>query len=79
MQGIVSIGVSAAKILAEDISQEYCVRRKDETDVVRGRIETYIQSSLCTAFAQVSLYCELVLLDLFLLPSFFFYLTMSVR
>jgi hypothetical protein len=57
MQGIVSIGVSAAKILVEDISQEYRVRRKEETDVVRGRIETCIQSSLCTAFAQVSLYC----------------------
>lgn len=52
MQGIVSIGVSAAKILVEDISQEYRIRRKEETDVVRHRIDTYIQSSLRTAFAQ---------------------------
>ena len=61
MQGIVSIGVSAAKIFVEDKSQEYHIM-KEGTDVVRGRIETYIQSSLRTAFAQVSLYCELVLL-----------------
>uniref|UniRef100_A0ACD5TYD9 Uncharacterized protein n=1 Tax=Avena sativa TaxID=4498 RepID=A0ACD5TYD9_AVESA len=52
MQGIVSIQVSAAKILAEDISQEYRVRRKEQTDVVCSRIETYIRSSLRTAFAQ---------------------------
>jgi hypothetical protein len=71
MQRIVSIGVSAAKILVEDISQEYHIRRKEETDVVRGRIEAYIRSSVCAAFAQVSLYCELVLLGPFLLLSFF--------
>ncbi|XP_022881559.1 uncharacterized protein LOC111398731 [Olea europaea var. sylvestris] len=52
MQSIVSIGVSAAKILVEDISNEYRRRRKNETDVVRSRIETYIRSSLRTAFAQ---------------------------
>ncbi|KAK1608633.1 hypothetical protein QYE76_032306 [Lolium multiflorum] len=52
MEGIVSIGVSAAKILVEDISQEYHIRRKQETDVVRGRIEAYIRSSVCAAFAQ---------------------------
>ena len=55
MQGIISIGVSAAKIFVEHKSQEYCGRRKEETDIVRGRIETYIRSSLRTAFAQVSL------------------------
>ncbi|CAI9784905.1 unnamed protein product [Fraxinus pennsylvanica] len=52
MQSIVSIGVSVAKILVEDISNEYRRRRKNETDVVRSRIDTYIRSSLRTAFAQ---------------------------
>lgn len=51
MQGIVSLGVSAAKILVEDISNEYRRKRK-EVDVARSRIETYIRSSLRTAFAQ---------------------------
>lgn len=55
MQGIVSIGVSAARVLVEDISHEYRRRRKEETDVARSRVETYIRSSLRTAFAQVSL------------------------
>ncbi|VAI17563.1 unnamed protein product [Triticum turgidum subsp. durum] len=54
MQGIVSIGVTAAKVLVEDISHEYRRRRKEETDVARSRIETYVRSSLRTAFAQVS-------------------------
>jgi hypothetical protein len=58
MQGIVSLGVSAAKILVEDISNEYRRKRKGEVDVVRARIDTYIRSSLRTAFAQVSL-CNL--------------------
>uniref|UniRef100_A0A6M2ELW9 MHD1 domain-containing protein n=1 Tax=Populus davidiana TaxID=266767 RepID=A0A6M2ELW9_9ROSI len=52
MQGIVSLGVSAAKILVEDISNEYRRKRKGEVDVVRTRIDTYIRSSLRTAFAQ---------------------------
>lgn len=54
MQGIVSIGVSAAKVLVEDISHEYRRRRKEDTDVARSRVETYIRSSLRTAFALVS-------------------------
>jgi hypothetical protein len=58
MQGIVSLGVLAAKILVEDISNEYRRKRKSEVDVARTRIETYIRSSLRTAFAQVSL-CNL--------------------
>ncbi|KAJ8531365.1 hypothetical protein K7X08_026799 [Anisodus acutangulus] len=53
MPTIVSIGVSAAKILVEDISNEYRRRRKSEVDVARGRIDTYIRSSLRTAFAQL--------------------------
>lgn len=53
MQSIVSLGVSAAKILVEDISQEYRRKRREEVDVARTRIETYIRSSLRTAFAQV--------------------------
>ncbi|KAK9058867.1 hypothetical protein SSX86_023711 [Deinandra increscens subsp. villosa] len=53
MQSIVSLGVSAAKILVEDISNEYRRRRKNETDVARSRTDTYIRSSLRTAFAQI--------------------------
>ncbi|KAM7519420.1 hypothetical protein LguiB_018382 [Lonicera macranthoides] len=50
MQSVLSIGVLAAKILVEDISHEY--RRKKEVDVGRGRVDTYIRSSVRTAFAQ---------------------------
>ncbi|XP_042004070.1 protein unc-13 homolog [Salvia splendens] len=53
MQSIVSIGVVAAKILVEDISNEYRRRRKNEVDVALSRIDTYIRSSLRTAFAQM--------------------------
>lgn len=54
MQTIVSIGVVSAKILVEDISNEYRRRRKNEVDVALSRIDTYIRSSLRTAFAQAS-------------------------
>ncbi|KAF9615841.1 hypothetical protein IFM89_026729 [Coptis chinensis] len=54
MESIVSLGVLAAKILVEDISNEYRRRRKGEVDVARDRIDTYIRSSLRTAFAQAS-------------------------
>ncbi|KAL1552404.1 protein unc-13 [Salvia divinorum] len=53
MKSIVSIGVVAAKILVEDISNEYRRRRKNEVDVALSRIDTYIRSSLRTAFAQL--------------------------
>ncbi|XVF35436.1 hypothetical protein REPUB_Repub18cG0145700 [Reevesia pubescens] len=52
MQSIVSLGVSTAKILVEDVSTEYRRKRKGEVDVARNRIDTYIRSSLRTAFAQ---------------------------
>lgn len=52
-QGIISLGVSAAKILVEDISNEYHHKRREETDVARSRVDTCIQSSLRTAFVQV--------------------------
>lgn len=52
MQEMVSIGMSTANILAE--SCEYHPGTKKKTDVERSRIVTYIQSSLRTAFAQVS-------------------------
>ncbi|KAL8063316.1 hypothetical protein ABFX02_01G020000 [Erythranthe guttata] len=52
MESIVSVGVLAAKILVEDISNEYRRRRKNEVDVALSRIDTYIRSSLRTAFAQ---------------------------
>ncbi|CAL9186990.1 unnamed protein product [Musa hybrid cultivar] len=51
-QGIISLGVSAAKILVEDISNEYRRKRREESDVARSRVDTYIRSSLRTAFAQ---------------------------
>ncbi|KAF8388929.1 hypothetical protein HHK36_025611 [Tetracentron sinense] len=57
MQSIVSLGVSAARILVEDISHEYRRKRKEEVDVARNRIDTYIRSSLRTAFAQAKLKC----------------------
>ncbi|CAN4076668.1 unnamed protein product [Withania somnifera] len=53
MPTIVSVGVSAAKILVEDISNEYRRRRKGDVDVARSRTDTYIRSSLRTAFAQL--------------------------
>lgn len=52
MPNIVSLAVSAAKVLVEDISHEYRRKRKGEVDVARSRIDTYIRSSLRTAFAQ---------------------------
>ncbi|KAK1312497.1 hypothetical protein QJS10_CPA07g00841 [Acorus calamus] len=52
MEIIVSLGVSAAKILVEDISHEYRRKRREVVDVARTRIDTYIRSSLRTAFAQ---------------------------
>lgn len=56
MHGIVSLGVVSAKILVEDISTEYRRRRKGEVDVAQNRVDTYIRSSLRTAFAQASFY-----------------------
>ncbi|XP_047307376.1 protein unc-13 homolog [Impatiens glandulifera] len=52
MECIISLGVSAAKILVEDISNEYRRKRKGEVDVARNRVDTYIRSSIRTAFAQ---------------------------
>ncbi|KAJ4951979.1 hypothetical protein NE237_028811 [Protea cynaroides] len=52
MENIVSLGVTSAKILVEDISHEYRRKRKEEVDVARNSIDTYIRSSLRTAFAQ---------------------------
>ncbi|KAJ9688334.1 hypothetical protein PVL29_014167 [Vitis rotundifolia] len=51
MQIVLSLGVTAAKILVEDISHEYRRKRK-EVDVARDRVDTYIRSSLRAAFAQ---------------------------
>ncbi|KAL6646591.1 hypothetical protein ACP70R_015668 [Stipagrostis hirtigluma subsp. patula] len=52
MEDIVSIGITSAKILVEDISDKCHSGTKEVTDVVRSRIETYIRSSLRAAFAQ---------------------------
>lgn len=54
MQSIVSLGVTSAKTLAEGVSNEYRRRRKNEIDVALKSIDTYIRSSLRTAFAQAS-------------------------
>ncbi|XP_059638197.1 protein unc-13 homolog [Cornus florida] len=51
MQNVISLGVSAAKILVEDISHEYRRKRKD-VDVAHNRVETYIRSSIRSAYAQ---------------------------
>ncbi|CAO2822895.1 unnamed protein product [Amaranthus hypochondriacus] len=51
MQSIATLAVTSAKILVEDISQEYRKKRK-EVNVARDRVETYIRSSVRTAFAQ---------------------------
>ncbi|KAK2979553.1 hypothetical protein RJ640_027417 [Escallonia rubra] len=53
MQSVLSLGLSAAKIMIEDISQEYRRNRK-EVDVLCARVDTYIRSSLRAAFAQAS-------------------------
>ncbi|XP_022882466.1 uncharacterized protein LOC111399403 [Olea europaea var. sylvestris] len=50
MQSVLSLGASAAKILAEDVSHEY--RRKRKVDVAYGRFDTYIRSSVQNAFSQ---------------------------
>ncbi|CAA7410096.1 unnamed protein product [Spirodela intermedia] len=52
MQSIVSLGVSSAKILAEDTAHEHRRRRREEVDVARSRVDAYIRSSLRTAFAE---------------------------
>jgi len=55
MQSVVSLGVLSAKILVEDLSHEYRKKRK-EVNVTFERVETYIRSSLRTAFAQASFF-----------------------
>lgn len=54
MESIVSLGVSSAKILAEDVAHEHRRRRREEVDVASSRVDAYIRSSLRTAFAEVS-------------------------
>ncbi|GAB2219724.1 hypothetical protein Droror1_Dr00007361 [Drosera rotundifolia] len=51
MQSAASLGISAAKILAQYSSLENRKKRK-EVDVAHGRVETYIRSSVRSAFAQ---------------------------
>ncbi|XAR69295.1 hypothetical protein NMG60_11000828 [Bertholletia excelsa] len=53
LQSIISLAVSAARILVEDISNEYRRKRRGEVDVARNRVDTYIRSSIRTAFAQI--------------------------
>ncbi|KAJ0090433.1 hypothetical protein Patl1_13314 [Pistacia atlantica] len=53
MQSVVSVGILAATMLVEDVSQEY-PRKKTEVNVARDRVDSYIRSSLQIAFAQAS-------------------------
>lgn len=53
MQSVLSLGVSAAKILVEDGSHEYQRKSKD-VDVACSRVDAYIRSSLRSAFSQAS-------------------------
>ncbi|WOL20533.1 hypothetical protein Cni_G29338 [Canna indica] len=52
MEIIVSLAVTAATTLAEEISNEDRHKRREESDIARTKIDAYIRSSLCTAFAQ---------------------------
>ncbi|XP_028075149.1 protein unc-13 homolog isoform X1 [Camellia sinensis] len=51
MQIVVSLAVISAKILVDDISNEYRKKRK-EVDVACDRVDNYIRSSVRSAFAQ---------------------------
>ncbi|KAL4284140.1 hypothetical protein GQ457_16G002860 [Hibiscus cannabinus] len=53
MECVVSMGVLSAKIMVEDISHEYRKKRK-EIDVAHERVDTYIRSSLQTAFVKIT-------------------------
>ncbi|KAK8597705.1 hypothetical protein V6N13_095105 [Hibiscus sabdariffa] len=53
MECVVSMGVLSAKIMVEDISHEYRKKRK-EIDVAHERVDTYIRSSLRTAFVKIT-------------------------
>ncbi|KAG6495541.1 hypothetical protein ZIOFF_043367 [Zingiber officinale] len=52
MQVFVSLGVKTAKIQVEDLSNEYGWKKGEETDISCSIIDSYIRSSLRTAFAQ---------------------------
>ena len=54
MRSIISLSVSSAEILAEEISQE--LHKREKVDVARKRVDAYIRSSLRTAFAEVSMW-----------------------
>lgn len=51
MQSVLSMGVSTEKLLRDDISHEYR-KKRNEDDVVCGTVDSYIRSSVRTAFAQ---------------------------
>ncbi|GMI97750.1 hypothetical protein like AT2G20010 [Hibiscus trionum] len=53
MECVVSMGVLSAKIMVEDISHEYRKKRK-EIDVGHERVDTYIRSSLHSAFVKIT-------------------------
>lgn len=64
LETVVSLGVLSATILVEGISQEYR-GKKNQVDVAHDRVDTYIRSSLRTAFAQASfIYSSYSLLSL---------------
>lgn len=52
MQSVLSLGVSAAKVLEVDLSHEY--QNRKEVDVGCRRVEAYIRSSVHNAFSQAA-------------------------
>ncbi|TVU06270.1 hypothetical protein EJB05_49473, partial [Eragrostis curvula] len=52
MADMVSIAISTAMILVDNMSYDRHLGRKEQAEVVHGRIATYIRSSVHTAFAQ---------------------------
>ncbi|CAI9100420.1 OLC1v1037423C1 [Oldenlandia corymbosa var. corymbosa] len=50
MENVLSLGISAAKLLAEAGSQEY--NERTESDITCGLVDSYIRSSLKNAFSQ---------------------------
>ncbi|CAN1148087.1 Protein unc-13 homolog [Linum perenne] len=57
MDCVASLAVVAAKLLVEDISNEY--HRRKEVDVACERTGTYIRSSINAAFGQASFHCRI--------------------
>ncbi|MCO5595056.1 hypothetical protein L7F22_049093 [Adiantum nelumboides] len=53
MENLLPVALNAAKILHEDISHEFRRKRREDFDVTSNKIDSYVRSSLKTAFAQM--------------------------